>query len=214
MTSRRAAAALAGFLLAAAALTGCASQSDATGSGDEQGFVAGDGSIVVVPAEQRVAAPALTGTTLDGASFDLADHRGQVVVLNVWASWCAPCRAEAPSLAALAKEYADKGVQLVGLDTRDSDVSARAFAAKYGLTYPNLVDRDGQLQLLFADSLPPQAIPSTLVIDADGRVAARALGRSSESTLRAMIDPLLAGTLSTSLPASALTAPPASPTAP
>lgn len=173
-------------------LAGCSSSTGAAG-GDEQGFVAGDGSIVVVPADQRVAAPALTGTTLDGEPFDLADHRGEVVLLNVWASWCAPCRAEAPDLAALTAAYADQPVQVVGLNTRDSDVSARAFAERYGLTFPSVVDRDGQLQLLFSDSLPPQAIPSTLVIDPEGRVAGRVLGRSSESTLAAMIDPLLPG---------------------
>lgn len=115
-----------------------------------------------------------------------------MVVLNVWASWCAPCRAEAPALAGLARDLSDRGVQFVGLNTRDSDVSARAFVDRYALDYPNVIDRDGQLQLLFADSLPPQVIPSTLVIDADGRVAARVLGRSSEATLRGLIDSLLA----------------------
>ena len=82
-------------------------------------------------------------------------------------------------------------MQFVGLDTRDSDVSARAFTERFGITYPNVIDRDGQLQLLFGDSLPPQAIPSTLVIDKQGRVAARALGKVSESSLRGMIEPLM-----------------------
>ncbi len=193
MRRRRTALAVAAFVLSVATLAACGTSDGATSAGGgEQGFVAGDGSIVVVPADQRVPAPDLAGTTLDGEPFRLSDHRGEVVVLNVWASWCAPCRAEAPSLANLSSEYADDAVQFVGLDTRDSDVSARAFASKYAITYPNVIDRDGQLQLLFADSLPPQAIPSTLVVDAQGRVAARALGRASESTLRAMIDPLLA----------------------
>ena len=75
---------------------------------------------------------------------------------------------------------------------RDSDVSARAFVNRFKIPYPNVIDRDGQLQLLFGDSLPPQAIPSTLVIDSEGRVAARALGKVSESSLRAMVEPLLA----------------------
>lgn len=189
---RRTALTLAAVVVSMVALAGCGSSDAPSAAGDEQGFVAGDGSIVVVPADQRVLAPDLAGTTLDGEPFRLSDHRGEVVVLNVWASWCAPCRAEAPSLAALSTQYADDVVQFVGLDTRDSDVSARAFAEKYAITYPNVIDRDGQLQLLFADSLPPQAIPSTLVVDADGRVAGRVLGRASESTLRAMIDPLVA----------------------
>ena len=183
-------------LLAAAAtalvllLAGCGSSTDSASSADS-GFVAGDGSIVVLPESQRMPAPALVGETLDGGTFRLADHLGEVVVMNVWASWCAPCRAEAPGLAALSAEYADQGVQFVGLDTRDSDVSARSFVEKFGITFPNVIDSDGQLQLLFGDSLPPQAIPSTLVIDKQGRVAARALGKVSESSLRGMIEPLM-----------------------
>jgi thiol-disulfide isomerase/thioredoxin len=151
------------------------------------GFVAGDGSIVVLSEDERVAAPDLVGTTLDGDEFRLADHRGKPVVLNVWASWCAPCRAEAPDLAAVAEELGES-VQFVGLDTRDSDDTARSFVRRFGVPYPNVIDRDGRLQLLFGDSLPPQAIPSTVVIDPEGRVAARALGRVSESSLRAMIE--------------------------
>jgi peroxiredoxin len=94
-------------------------------------------------------------------------------------------------LADLARELADQGVQFVGLDTRDSDAAARAFVDRFGIDYPNVVDTDGQLQLLFSDTLPPQAIPSTLVIDAEGRVAGRALGKVSSSSLRGMIEPLL-----------------------
>jgi thiol-disulfide isomerase/thioredoxin len=191
-TRRLTAAAAATVAAVALLLSGCASTSSAATSGPDGGFVAGDGSIVVVPATTRADAPDVSGGTLDGSTFRLSDHLGEVVVLNVWASWCAPCRAEAPGLAALASEYASKGVQFVGLDTRDSDVSARAFVEKFGIPYPNVIDRDGRLQLLFGDSLPPQAIPSTLVIDRDGKVAARALGKVSESSLRAMIDPLLA----------------------
>jgi thiol-disulfide isomerase/thioredoxin len=173
-------------------LAGCSSSSQASGSGSDRGFVAGDGSLVLVPADQRVPAPDLTGQTLDGQTFSLRDHIGDVVVMNVWASWCAPCRAEAPTLAALAADYAHDDVQFVGLDTRDSDVSARSFVARQGIGYPSVVDSDGRLQLLFGDSLPPQAIPSTLVIDRQGRVAARALGKVSDSTLRGFVEPLLA----------------------
>ncbi len=172
-------------------LTGCASSS-AANSGTDSGFVAGDGSLVLVPAADRAPAPDVVGQTLDGEEFRLADHLGDVVVLNVWASWCAPCRAEAPGLAALATELEGSGVQFVGLDTRDSDIPARAFVERFGIPYPNVIDRDGRLQLLFGDSLPPQAIPSTIVIDPQGRVAGRALGKVSESSLRGLIEPLLA----------------------
>ncbi len=171
----------------ALALSACSASAGADQASAGGGFVAGDGSIVVLPEEERVAAPDLVGTTLDGDEFRLADHRGKPVVINVWASWCAPCRAEAPDLALVAAELADE-VQFVGLDTRDSDAPARSFVERFGIPYPNVIDRDGQLQLLFGDSLPPQAIPSTVVIDPQGRVAARALGRVSESSLRGMID--------------------------
>lgn len=173
-------------------LAACGGSSEAAPAEAGSGYVAGDGSIVLVPEQERVAAPSLEGVTLDGETFRLADHLGDVVVLNVWASWCAPCRAEAPELAALDRELAPSGVQFVGLDTRDSDVSARAFVEKFGIEYPNVVDRDGQLQLLFSDTLPPQAIPSTLVIDRQGRVAGRVLGKVSESSLRGLIEPLVA----------------------
>lgn len=169
----------------------------ACGGGDAQGpgtgFVAGDGSIVLLDEAARTPAPALAGTTLDGGEFVLADHLGEVVVMNVWASWCAPCRAEAPELQSLWEEFEGNGVQFVGLDTRDTDAAALAFIEAYGITYPNVIDTDGRLQLLFADSLPPQAIPSTLVIDPQGRVAGRILGRASESTLRGLIEGALAG---------------------
>jgi len=191
MTNRARAAALLAVLSLTLAGCGSAGSSESAVDVSDSGFVAGDGSIVVLPEAERVPAPDLTGPTLDGGTFTLADHRGEVVVLNVWASWCAPCRAEAPTLAALSAELQDAGVQFVGLDTRDSDVPARAFVERFGIGYPNVVDPDGRLQLLFGDSLPPQAIPSTLVIDAEGRVAARALGKVSESSLRGMIEPLL-----------------------
>lgn len=181
-----------GLLVTGMALAGCASASDSgPAAAPEGGYVAGDGSIVLVPEADRVPAPDLVGPTLDGGTFRLADHLGEVVVLNVWASWCAPCRAEAPTLAALATELEPAGVTFVGLDTRDSDASARAFVDRFGITYDNVIDRDGRLQLLFSDTLPPQAIPSTLVIDREGRVAGRVLGKASESSLRGLIEPLV-----------------------
>jgi len=182
---------LAAVLVVCLGLAACGGAADADPG---TGFVAGDGSIVLLAPDDRVSAPDLEGQTLDGAAFRLADYRGKVVVLNVWASWCAPCRAEAPVLEEAWIDLQDKGVQFVGLDTRDTIAAAQAFVDNYGITYPNVVDTDGQLQLLFGDSLPPQAIPSTLVIDPQGRVAGRILGRVSESTLLGLIEPLLTTT--------------------
>jgi thiol-disulfide isomerase/thioredoxin len=168
------------------ALTGCSSGSSSEATGTS--FVAGDGSIVILDPAERVAAPDLVGTTLDGQQLSSAGLAGDVLVVNVWASWCAPCRSEAPSLERLSKEFADQGVSFIGLNTRDSDTSARSFVERFGISYPNVVDRDGVLQLGFRDSLPPRAIPSTLVIDRSGRVAARVLGAVSESSLRGVIE--------------------------
>ena len=168
------------------ALTGCSSGSSSEATGTS--FVAGDGSIVILDPTERVAAPDLVGTTLDGQQLSSAGLAGDVLVVNVWASWCAPCRSEAPSLERLSKEFADQGVSFIGLNTRDSDTSARSFVERFGISYPNVVDRDGVLQLGFRDSLPPRAIPSTLVIDRSGRVAARVLGAVSESSLRGVIE--------------------------
>jgi thiol-disulfide isomerase/thioredoxin len=110
------------------------------------------------------------------------------VVLNVWASWCAPCRAEAPELEEVWQAKKEEQVQFVGLNTRDSTIAAQRFVETMGLTFPSIEDSDGRVQLLFSDSLPPQAIPSTVVIDGDGRVAARILGKASAATLRGVID--------------------------
>ncbi len=178
--------------LAIVALPACGKDSG-TGTGTDSAgagtaFVAGDGSIVVLAPGDRVAAPTLVGQTLAGEPFSSADFAGDVLVVNVWASWCSPCRAEAATLERISTEFAESGVQFVGLNTRDSDTSAQSFVAKFGITYPNVVDRDGLIQLGFRDSLPPQAIPSTLVVDRKGRVAARVLGEVSEASLRAVVE--------------------------
>lgn len=184
---RRLAVAIA-LLSAGALLSGCSSSAADSGAGGDSGFVGGDGSIVVIDADARDSAPELVGTTLDDEEFRLEDYRGDVVVVNVWASWCAPCRAEAPELQEVWEEFEGRGVQFIGLNTRDAQTAARGFVETMGITFPSVQDADGRLQLLFADSLPPQAIPSTLIIDRDGRVAARALGKVSAGTLRGMID--------------------------
>lgn len=170
------------------ALTGCSR--DAAEVGQTSGYVAGDGTSVILPVDQRAPAPVLTGTDLNGEPVDTSTWLGQPAVINVWASWCAPCRAEAPELVAVAKQNPD--VQFLGLDTRDSEAAARAFVSKFGITYPNLSDPNGQLVLQFSDSLPPQSIPSTLLIDSQGRVAGRFLGAVQASELDAALQELAA----------------------
>jgi thiol-disulfide isomerase/thioredoxin len=179
-----------------ALLAGCTQQVGAgepvVGNVAEQGYVSGDGATTILAEGRRSPAPELTGATLAGEPFVLSDHLGEVVVLNVWASWCAPCRAEAQDLQQVYDEVRGAGVQFVGLNTRDSQAAADAFVERFGLTYPNVVDTDGTRQLLFHDTLPPGAIPSTLVIDRQGRVAARAIGEVDRSRLLGLIEPILA----------------------
>ena len=143
---------------------------------------------------QRKPAPLLRGRTLDGEELSLASYRGKVVVVNVWGSWCAPCRAEAPDLRRAAIETRSRGVRFLGIDTRDNDAAARAFVREFGIPYPSLVDDDGSILLSLRDTVPAQAIPSTMVVDRRGRIAARVVGRVTYPTLTGLIDDLLAET--------------------
>lgn len=180
--------------LAVFGLTACGAK---TGSSDgEFSYVAGDGSTIILPASERKPAPPVSAPTLkngafDGPVFDLAAQRGKVVLLNVWASWCAACRIEAPALSRMSTKLAPQGVVFAGLNTRDSGASAQAFVDRFGVTYPSLDDTDGLLQLGFRDSLPMVSVPTTVVIDKQGRVAARALGELDESRIRGLVEPLL-----------------------
>lgn len=177
-------------VLAISILAACGSATGSSGGGQSR-FIAGDGTSVLLPQAERQPAPAITGTTLDGEPFDLASLKGKVVAMNVWASWCAPCRAEAPGLEEVATEMAPKGVQFVGLNTRDSRASAQAFVRRFEVSYPNVWDPDGQIQLQFRDTLPPQAIPSTLLIDKESRVAGRILGKADRTQLRELLTELV-----------------------
>jgi peroxiredoxin len=173
-------------------LAGCGGSAETdTESAAAQAYVAGDGSVVSLQDDERPPAPPLAAESLDGRPVSLQDWRGKVIVLNVWASWCAPCRAEAAGLAEVFADTRRTDVAFLGLATRDSEATASAFADRFGLDYPHVLDVDGSLQLLFRDTLPPQAIPSTIVIDRSGRVAGRVLGEVSPATLRGLIEPLV-----------------------
>ncbi|MFC6237118.1 TlpA family protein disulfide reductase [Longivirga aurantiaca] len=189
--TRRAAGAVA--LAAAALLLSACSATSGSVDGSTR-YVAGDGSTVLLAPGERAAAPALAGTTLDGDALDIASYRGKVVVVNLWASWCSPCRAEAGVLESTYTETKGKGVEFVGIVSggKDSIDNARAFARKFDMSYPSMFDADNSLVLAFRGQLPPSAIPTTLVLDREGRVAARALGEVDRSRLLGMIEPVLA----------------------
>ncbi|MGN6243203.1 MAG: TlpA family protein disulfide reductase [Motilibacteraceae bacterium] len=172
---------------AALLLAGC---SASTGSGNgptgEERYITGDGTVVSYVASERKPVPEFQGTTLDGKAFDSSSLKGKVAVVNVWGSWCPPCRAEAPALQRVHRATQDAGVEFVGLNVKDSPDPARAYVGRFGLTYPSIEDSSGQAQLALRGVMPG-AIPSTIVVDAQGRLAASAFGGVTEVALRQMI---------------------------
>jgi thiol-disulfide isomerase/thioredoxin len=182
MTRRRPARILTGALLACLLLTGCSSL-DGTG---DKGFVSGDGRVQVIDAAERDGAVALTGEDLDGEPLDLADLRGKPAVVLVWGSWCAPCRAEAPELVAADRELRGEA-EFVGINVRDaSTAQAKGFVRTFGVDYPSFYSPDGKALLSFSGTLSPNSIPATVVLDAEGRVAASILG--SIPSTRTLVD--------------------------
>ncbi len=193
--ARRSAALAVGCVAATTlALTGCGVGKPAVvgAVGNQTGAVQGMGVITAIPADKRVAAPALAGKDLSGAPLSLSSLRGKVVVLNVWASWCGPCNAEAPALEQVHQENNPKDVAFLGVDTRDTVANGLAFQRANKVSYPSLNDPDGMLLLAFRGQLSPQAIPSTLVIDRQGRVAVRALTSVTLTQLRQYLRPVVA----------------------
>lgn len=173
--------------LAAFVLSACTSSAGST----QAGYVEGPGTITTVPVGQRADPVDFTATTLDGQPFTLSSTRGEVTVLNVWASWCPPCRAEAPGLQRAWEALADRGVAFVGINTRDELPQARAYVKRFGLTFPSVTDDGGKVLLEFRGTLPPTAIPSTLVLDRAGRVAARVVGGVTENRLLDVVERVL-----------------------
>jgi thiol-disulfide isomerase/thioredoxin len=183
----------AGAAVAALLMSACSSGGTSGGGGDTN-FVMGKDGISTAQKGERAEAPDLSGKTVDGGTADVASYKGKIVVLNVWGSWCAPCRAEAPNLEKVNKDLKAKGVQFVGINTRDTSVqNARSFEQDEGISFPSLYDPTGKLMLRFKKgTLNPQAVPSTLVLDREGKIAARSLAALSEEKLRKMIAPVLA----------------------
>jgi thiol-disulfide isomerase/thioredoxin len=161
-------------------------------SGNRQGYISGDGTVEQIPVAKRNKPVDLSGKTLDDRSWSVADQSGKVVFLNVWASWCPPCEKEAPELKKSAEAVAASGkpVVFMGINTRDNPSSGRATAKRQGIPYPSLDDQEGQMILALQGKAPTP--PVTLVLDPQGRIAARVLGEVTSSTLDGLVDDVLA----------------------
>ncbi len=163
----------------AVGLSACAPDpvSDSFLSGENTGYVAADGAIVEIPVADRGEPVAFGGVTESGEDFDSAEIAGKVTVVNFWYAGCAPCRVEAKDLESVWQEHGGDEVAFVGINTRDQADTARAFSDEFGITYPSLIDVDtAEAKLAFAEAVPIQATPTTLVLDKQGRVAARIIG--------------------------------------
>ena len=180
---------LGALLLAAGCTTGEGSAVDVNNGGEFR-FEAGTPSGEVIPADERASAPEFTGELLGGGEFDSADLTGDIAVLNFWAHWCGPCRDETPEFQAVYTDVRDRGVQFLGLNVKDEEQLAQAFVERYGVEFPSLFDPRGEVALAFRD-YPANAIPSTIVLDRQGRVAAVYTAVVSEADLRAVLDRLL-----------------------
>ena len=179
--------------LVAAGAAGCAGGDIAanTPGSSGQSFVGHSYESTFYQVGHRPAAPAVAGSTTAGKTLSLASYRGHTIVLNFWGSWCAPCRSEAPALGQLARTLASKGVRFVGVDIRDQPDSAQAFMQTFNVGYPSLNDPGDEIALEFHSTVPPAAIPTTLIIDRNGRIAARVFGASSYAQLQGLINQVI-----------------------
>jgi thiol-disulfide isomerase/thioredoxin len=185
---------LAGLVAVTAA--GCAGGAIAadTPASSGKSFVSGAYATTYFPPGSRPEAPVISGTTLSGRPLSLRAYRGEVIVINFWGSWCAPCRQEAPALGALARHFRADRVRFLGIDIRDNPASAEAFMTTFRIGYPSLNDPSDNIALAFRGTVSPAGIPSTLVVDRSGRIAARIVGGVTFAGLKALITEVAAGT--------------------
>ncbi len=173
-------------------LAACSSSPGAAGPSADTGYRSGDGATQTWPVGSRIGPVELTGTDADGATQDVAAWRGDVVLVNTWYAACPPCRAEAPDLVALADDDASRGLHLLGVNSTDSAGTAAAFARQFDVPYPSIIDSEGSAVAALQGVVPVNAVPTTVLLDREGRVAGRIIGRVDPSTVRSIVDALLA----------------------
>lgn len=162
--------------------------------GSDKGYISAELTVSEWAPEERGEPVEFAGVTEAGEPFSSDDIAGDVTVVNFWYAACGPCRVEAPDLQAVWEEYEDDGVSFIGINTYDQPDTALSFAEEFGITYPSLIDvATGDAKLAFARVTPIQATPTTLVLDTEGRVAARILGQlESDSILSTLVKDALA----------------------
>jgi len=132
-------------------------------------------------------APDLTLTSLDGNPIRLADYKGQVLIVDFWATWCGPCRLEIPHLIALQEKYGDRGFQVIGVAVSDREEHVRLFSQQVGINYPTAMGSDDAVEAFGGFS----AIPTTFVVGPDGSIAARLTGYQEKQVFEDLIENLL-----------------------
>lgn len=176
-------------LLVIIALAGCTATQP---TDPQQNYVSGDGTVTEFAAEDRGNPVVFSGTTEHGEVISSDDFAGKVVVVNFWYATCPPCRLEAPWLEELYRKYSKEGVEFLGVNVRDDAAAALVFADTFEITYPSIIDRDAEVVLAFSGIASPTAVPTTVVLGADGRPASRIVGLIDKSILDALIRSALA----------------------
>lgn len=184
------------LMVAAAALplAACSVKEDSltaqANSGDGKNYIAGDGAVQEYQVSERSEPVAIKATTYHGTDVDFSQWQGKPIVMNFWYAACAPCRIEAPDLKKIAEGFGDK-VEFIGVNVRDEAEAAKAFERTFEIPYESIQDTSGDIQLAMTKYVPLQAVPSTLVLDREGRVRARVIGAVEPSTLKSLIDTAL-----------------------
>lgn len=174
-------------VMVAACVSSCAvAPGESPGGASPSSYVVGGGTIVEFQADARGEPLTVSGKDTDGQAVDTSAWSGTPVVLNVWYSSCGPCRAEAPDLTKLATEFKGKA-QFVGVNSRDTAQTASAFEDTFNVTYPSIIDDGGQAMAALSGQVPGSAVPLTLVLDRQGRIASRVIGRADPSALKSLI---------------------------
>lgn len=176
-------------------LGGCTSNDPLANQVTEDDYTSSDGSITELALSNRDE-PILfeSSNTTNDSTIRSSDYVGSVLIVNFWFAACPPCRFEAPDLAELAAQYADREVQFLGINVYDDVAVANSFERDFEIPYPSILDADtGEVRLAFAGQLPPNGVPTTIIIDRQGRVASRLSGAIIDrAVFEEMIESVLA----------------------